>query len=79
MKKLKKFKIGDITEEIWCGDIVTKCEFIKKLGLGLMLFKECDSGTYRLVYRERDGSLNGWNAFSSLKQIKNSLKDLVDI
>ena len=67
------FKHGDITEDVWAGDLVTKCEFIDDLGLGLMLFRDTTFGGYRAVYRETNGVLNGWTCHSTLKGLKQEI------
>ena len=69
MKKKKfKFKIGESTEDVWCGDLVTKCEFLSDLGFGHMLFYDTRSKLFRRVYIEvnDDGEpyMNGWDCAS---------------
>lgn len=65
MKKKFKFKIGETTTNIWCGDFVTTCEFITDLDNGQMLFYDIKSRCFRKVYIEVDDDgepyMNGWN------------------
>ena len=61
---IRKFKLGDVTDKVWVGDIVTKCEFLSFLDDGRMLFYDITFKCFRLVFWEQlDGSefiLNGW-------------------
>jgi hypothetical protein len=65
-KKKFKFKIGESTKDIWCGDLVTECEFLADLGQGQMLFYDIKGKSFRRVYiavNEDDGEpyMDGWN------------------
>ena len=70
MKSTKKFKfeIGESTTDIWCGDFVTKCEFLANLGNGQMLFYDVNDKCFRKVFIEvdEDGKpyMNGWKCES---------------
>lgn len=68
MKKNFKFKVGEETTDIWCGDIVTKCEFLCNLDNGLRLFYDIKDKCFRKVFIEvaDDGTpyMNGWNCAS---------------
>lgn len=67
MKSKKfKFEVGDLTEDIWCGDIVTKCEFLANLDHGQMLFYDVKYKSFRKVFIEVDEDtgkpyMNGWD------------------
>jgi len=67
-KKNFKFKLGDKTTDIWCGDIVTECEFIANLKCGLMLFYDTTDKSFRRVFIEVDDDghpyMNGWDCAS---------------
>lgn len=64
-KKKFKFEVGESTEDIWCGDIVTRCEFLADLGQGQMLFYDVKDKCFRKVFIDvtEDGEpyMNGWN------------------
>ena len=68
MSKKFKFKVGEATENIWCGDIVTKCEFLADLGSGQMLFYDVNDKSFRKVFIEVDDDgkpyMNVWNCAS---------------
>lgn len=70
---MKPFKRGDITKDVWAGDLVSTCEFIDDIGLGIMLFRDITFGGYRAVYRDKDGVLNGWTGHSTLKGLKQEI------
>lgn len=65
MRKNFKFKLGDKTEDVWAGDIVTKCEYLADLGQGRMLFYDTRFKCFRRVFIvvDKDGEpyLNGWD------------------
>ena len=68
-KKKFKFEVGESTEDIWCGDIVTKCEFLANVGNGQMLFYDVMDKSFRKVFIEVDDHngkpyMNGWNCAS---------------
>ncbi len=68
-----KFKKGDITDKVWAGDFVAKCEFIDYLPLGLMLFYDKTFKCFRRVYWEyydKKFILNGWDCASSPSKFK---------
>ena len=67
------FKRGDITKDVWAGDLVSTCEFIDDIGMGLMLFHDKTFGGYRAVHREKNGVLNGWTCHSTLKGLKEEI------
>lgn len=57
------FKPGQHTSNVWCGDIVSDCEFIRPLTGGGLLFWDHTFKTFRRVHMEEiSGStvLNGW-------------------
>jgi hypothetical protein len=65
----RHFKPGDHTANVWSGDIVTDCEFIRPLDDGAMLFYDHTFRCFRRVFWTvlpdvgvYDGSfiLNGW-------------------
>lgn len=56
------FTLGDMTDKVWSGDIVTKCEYLGESD-GRLLFRDHTFGCYRRAYWQRlNGSwvLNGW-------------------
>lgn len=60
-----KFKRGDVTKEVWAGDLVCECEYIDNLGEGRMRFYDRTSKCFRCVFWEYDDKdkkfiLNGW-------------------
>lgn len=60
-----KFKKEQVTDKVWAGDLVSKCEYIDDLGQGRMLFYDKTFKCFRCVYWEYDESskkfiLNGW-------------------
>lgn len=64
MKKNFKFKLGDKTQEVWAGDIVTTCEYLADIGQGRMLFYDTKFKCFRRAFIEVvDGEpcLNGWD------------------
>jgi hypothetical protein len=69
MKNKKfKFKVGESTKDIWCGDIVTECEFLMDLGHGQMLFYDVKDKSFRKVFIEVNDKgipyMNGWDCAS---------------
>jgi hypothetical protein len=67
MAKKFKFEIGEKTQSVWCGDIVTTCEYLGDLGQGRMLFWDVTFRCFRRVFIEMDGKtpiLNGWDCAS---------------
>ena len=62
----KRFKKGDVTDEVWCGDIVTQCEFLAYLPDGNMLFFDkkfkCNRIVKEVVGRDGVVYLDGWTA-----------------
>lgn len=66
-KRKFKFKVGEVTEDIWSGDIVSKCEFLADLGEGHMLFYDTTFKCFRKTFIAVDDGepyLNGWNCDS---------------
>lgn len=62
------FKPGQKTNKVWCGDIVTKCTFIRPLTNGGLLFWDETFKCFRRAYwEELDGDmiLNGWTCAST--------------
>jgi len=59
-----KFKIGDITTQVWAGDLVHDCVFLAYLDNGGMLFYDLASEVFRYAFwqAEENGkfTLNGW-------------------
>jgi hypothetical protein len=51
-----KFEVGEQTKDIWCGDIVTTCEFLTNLGSGCMLFYDIKDKSFRKVFIEVDAT-----------------------
>ena len=72
--RIKHYKPGDIENNVWSGDIVSKCEFIMYLPFGIMVFREISpSPCLRAVYYAIDHGevfLNGWDAYQTLSQLK---------
>ena len=68
MSKKFKFKVGEVTEDVWSGDFVAKCEFLANLGQGQMLFYDTTFKCFRKVFIEVDDDgkpyMNGWNCAS---------------
>ena len=75
---MKRYKFGDEENMIWAGDLVSHCEFIEYLPFGIMVFREISPHPcVRAVYYEahEDGwTLNGWNAYKSIKDLKADLQ-----
>lgn len=68
----KKFKYGDISKDIWCGDIVTTCQFIGNLKDGKMLWRDLESNCFRLVHWEDYAGkiyMNGWKCEEKLENL----------
>lgn len=69
-----KFKMGDITDKVWAGDLIHKCEFICYLEFGKMLFYDINSKCFRLVFWEFDRiepTLNGWKCANTISELIN--------
>lgn len=73
--RLPHFKPGDITEDVWSGDIVTKCEFIRYLDHGMMLFYNGTTKCFvRAFWEAVDDDeevitlLNGWDCSSTVSE-----------
>lgn len=66
MKKKKfHFEVGEITEDVWAGDFVSKCEFLADLGQGQMLFYDTTFKCFRKVFiavddEDNEPYMNGW-------------------
>ena len=72
--RLPLFKPGDVTEDVWSGDIVNECEFIRYLDHGMMLFysrtTKCFVRAFWETWDDEDGEkpeviLNGWECAES--------------
>lgn len=68
--KVRHFKPGDVTKDVWCGDLVTECEFIRYLAQGSMLFYDRTFKCFRRAFWDTslpDGEpiLNGWDCDTS--------------
>ena len=77
--KTKHYKFGDEENRIWAGDLRVCCEFIRYLPLGIMVFREITPRScIRAVYYRTNSSgevyLDGWLAFTTIKQLKAELK-----
>lgn len=62
------FRPGQKTDKVWCGDIVRRCEFIRPLARGGLLFwDETAKCFYRAYWEQLDGQfiLNGWECSTS--------------
>ncbi len=62
------FKPGQKTDKVWCGDIVTRCEFIRPLTGGGLLFWDETFSVFRRAHWEQLGGdmiLNGWACAST--------------
>lgn len=69
----KTYKPGEITTDVWCGDLVVELEFIKYLSRGHLLFFNPESKRFHRAYYEvigRDFVLNGWESAVSPAQLK---------
>lgn len=69
-----KFKMGDITDKVWAGDLIHKCEFICYLESEKMLFYDINSRCFRLVFWEFDKEipiLNGWKCAGTISELIN--------
>ncbi len=66
MKNMKNFKIGEITDKVWCGDFVTECLFLQKFRDGSMHFYDLTCKCYRRatwdINHDNEIILNGWNS-----------------
>lgn len=77
LMKNKKFKftVGEKTTNIWCGDVVTECEFLADLESGQMLFYDVKSKCFRKVFidvsPEGEPYMNGWNCESKPSKLIN--------
>lgn len=70
--KLKEYKLGDITREVWSGDIVSDCEFLMKLKNGRLLFYDHLAKVFRSAYYEvfeNELILNGWDCCENIKPL----------
>lgn len=70
--KTSHFLFGEQTKDIWAGELITTCEFIRDLKDGKMLFYDVDFMCFREVFVEmsNDGlRLNGWKAVRSPSQL----------
>lgn len=62
------FKPGQHIDTVWCGDIVTDCEFIRPLTGGGLLFWDHTLKCFRRAHWEQLGGdmvLNGWTCAST--------------
>jgi hypothetical protein len=70
----KHYSPGDIEDNVWAGDLVSKCEFIQYLPFGIMVFREITPfPCLRAVYYAAHGNdlvLNGWDAYDTLNELK---------
>lgn len=82
---MKKFKdarkeslvMGDMTRDVWSGDIVTDCEFIARVDTNAMLahtflFFDHTFNCFRRAFWEKvDGQfvLNGWKCGKTVKEL----------
>ena len=68
------FKFGQITQEIWMGDLVSECEYLGELGEGRMLFYDKSYKCFRCVYWEKNENgefvLNGWKCADAPSKFK---------
>ena len=76
---MKYYKPGDEENHVWAGDLVSHCEFIQYLPFGIMVFREIrPSPCVRAVYYEVDddgeATLNGWNAYDTIKELKADIR-----
>jgi len=66
----KEFKKGQVTKEVWSGELISECEYLDDLGQGRMLFYDRTSKCFRCVYWEYvelagKFGLNGWTCAKS--------------
>ncbi len=70
---MSKFKLGEKTRDVWCGDIVEECEFVCDYSQGRMIFYDIKSKCFRLAFYEECGYgkliLNGWKCASSISEL----------
>lgn len=72
MKNKYNFKLGDKTNRVWHGDLVTECEYICNLGQGRMLFYDTKSKCFRRVFIEETNGvfiLNGWDCANTPSEL----------
>lgn len=66
------FKLGDKSDQIWCGDLCCECEFVSKLDHGKMLWHDTDFLYFRLVFWDNvDGKLimNKWESSRKISDL----------
>jgi len=67
-----KFQLGDVTKDIWAGDLVSTCEFVADIGEGRMIFYDTTFECFRRVFWEnKQGNwcLNGWKCASTISEL----------
>jgi hypothetical protein len=60
---MSQFKLGEVTDKIYCGDLASQCEYLADLGEGRMLFYDITSKCFRRVFPQWENNkyiLNGW-------------------
>lgn len=69
MKTKKRFKFGDKTKEVYCGDIVAECEFIT-YHHGALIFYDTTFKCFRRVFWlmdvDRNYYMNGWTCAATI-------------
>ncbi len=76
--RIKRFKLGDVTDKVWAGDLIIYCEFISYLNDGSMIFYDTTSKCFRRAYLARNGAeliLDGWQCSQNLSGLINDEKD----
>ena len=77
--KLRRYEPGDEEDNVWAGDLVSRCEFIQYLPLGIMVFREieplpCVRAVFYEVAVGGEVILNGWKAYATIKELKADLR-----
>lgn len=65
------FKLGDVIENVWCGEIFTVCEFICYMEYGNMLVYDVNHKCFRKVYIQYNEGfiLNGWQCANTPREL----------
>lgn len=72
----KQWKLGEVTDKVWAGDLVSKYEYITNINSKNMLFYDKTFRCFRSVFREKyngESILNGWNCASTISKLLKTL------